>query len=76
MLVKKNGISRELYEGTNTISNDCDKISELERQYELLLLKTRLDLVEKERLAGTPGYSIEEIRIKLMEKFKNADGGH
>lgn len=62
-------------EKATIISDDYDKISKLEWQDELILLKTRLDLAEKERLAGTPGYSLEEVRNKLMEKFKNADGG-
>ena len=63
------------YEKATIISDDYDKISKLEWQDELILLKSRLDLAEKERLAGTPGYSLEEVRNKLMEKFKNADGG-
>ncbi len=41
----------------------------MERRDEKLRLKAHLDLAEKERLAGTPGYSFEEVQNKLMEKF-------
>ncbi len=47
-------------------------IEALERRDEMIRLKAHLDLVEEGRLAGTPGYSVDEVRNKLMEKYKNA----
>ena len=47
-------------------------IDAFERREEIIRLKAALDIAEKGRLNGEPTYSIEEVRMKLAERYVNA----